>query len=130
MVATRRSVWRRLAGLYPAVPRKQPGRSLFVSRVVVGRAFYKNSTRFGLDDTYLHVSASWPFRLWQPAFSVPWSEISAAPDDYPWGLWDSRVIRLTFARDPAARVLVWPHVYDTMLRARGGVSQSTQPATP
>ena len=64
MVATRRSVWRRLAGLYPAVPRKQPGRSLFVSRVVVGRAFYKNSTRFGLDDTYLHVSASWPFRLW------------------------------------------------------------------
>jgi len=129
LVATRRSVWRRLAELYPGVPPRQRVRSLFVSRVVVGRAFYKNTIRFSLDDTYLHVSGLGPFRLWQPTFSVPWSEISATPDDYPWGLWDSRVIRLTLARDPAARVLVWPHVYDDMIRLAAGLCQPTQPAS-
>jgi hypothetical protein len=101
---------------------------MFVSRVVVGRGFYKNMTRFRLDDTYLHISGVGPYRLWLPAFSVPWSEVSATPDDYPWGLWDSRVIRLIFARDPGARVLVWPHVYDDMLRARGGRLQPAHAA--
>jgi hypothetical protein len=130
LVATRRSVWRRLAELYPAVLPRLHERSLFVSRVVVGRAFYKNTIWFRLDDTYLHVSGLGPFRLWQPTFSVPWSEISATPDHYPWGLWDSRVIRLTFARDPTARVLVWPHVYDDMISASGDLCQPTQPANP
>jgi hypothetical protein len=127
LILSRRSALPRLAGLYPAVPSRNPSQRIFASRLVVGKGFYKNATWLRVDDSYLHVSGLGPCRLWMPKFSVPWSDISATSDDYPWGLWDSRVIRLTFARDPSVRFMVWPSVFDQLVEASEGRLRPLEP---
>lgn len=126
----RGTLWHRLAELYPSASPRTSGRRLFASRVVVGTGFYKNTTRLSVDETHLHVSGLGPSRLWLPTFSVPWSDISATYDDYPWGLWNSRVIRLTFARDPGIRFLVWPGEFERLTKASGGRLRLPESQTP
>ena len=129
LITDRRSAWRRLAELYPAVPLRNPSRRIFASRLVLGKGFYKNTTWLTIDDSHLHVSGVGPSRLWMPTFSVPLSDISATPDDYPWGLWDSRVIRLSFARDPSVRFMVWPTEFEQLAAASEGL-RLAEPAAP
>jgi hypothetical protein len=119
---------RRHAEHYPAVPATHTGRRIFAWRVVIGQGFYKNMTWLKADDRYLHVSGLGPFRLWIPTFSVPLSDISATPDEYRWAFLDPHVIRLTFARDPSVRFLVWPDEFEKLIEASNGRLRSVEMA--
>jgi hypothetical protein len=112
--------WPRLAARYPAAPERGNRRRFFASGLVVGDRYYKNSTWLTIDDAYFHVSGFGPASLWLRRFSIPLAEIVATPDRYRWGPWDTRVIRLTFAREPSAPVMVSPGVFAKLAQASVG----------
>ena len=111
---------RRLADVYPEAPRRNPGRRIYASPLVVGKLFYRNTTWLQPDDTYLHVLGIGPSSLWMPTISIPWSDISAISDIYSVVVWDARVVRLTLARDPSMRFLMWPDAFERLNKETGG----------
>jgi hypothetical protein len=120
LIMRRRTALFRLAELYPPVPVRTPHRRIFASAMVVGKLFYRASTWLTVDDSYLHVSGIGPARLWVPRLSVALSDISATPDKFRWGLYNPHTVRLTFARDPSVRFMVWPEEFEQLVESSQG----------
>lgn len=129
LVMRRRTAIFRLAELYPPVPPRTPRRRIFAGGMVVGKLFYRASTWLTVDDSYLHVSGIGPARLWVPRLSVAHSEISATPDKFRWGLYSAQTVRLTFARDPSVRFMVWPEEFEQLVEASQGRLRLAEPQT-
>jgi hypothetical protein len=127
LIMRRRTAIFRLAELYPPVPPRTPHRGIFASEMVVGKLFYRASTWLTVDDSYLHVSGIGPARLWVPRLSVALSDISATPDKFRWGLYNPQTVRLTFARDPSVRFMVWPEEFERLAKASSGRLRLAEP---
>ena len=100
------SGWRRLAGLYPD---KNSGRvrSFRSSPVVMGMVNYRAGVRLTADETHLHFSMSAFFRPGHPPFSVPWSDIAASRDEWPWfPLKGVPFVRISLAKYASRRILL------------------------
>lgn len=108
----RRSAWRALARDYPHAAPRSGERGISTGPVFVGRLQHKY-VRAQVDDYHLHL-----FRRGLPPFSVPLDEIRAAPAPVP----PLRLpgIRLTFARAPDVRVLVYRNGFAKIAAASGG----------
>jgi hypothetical protein len=121
-------VWRQLADSYPAAPRRE-GRSIWITGLFAGERRSKNLTRLTLDDGYLHFSPLVLFRLGRPPFSVPWSDLAAAPEVVAWGLGSFPAIRVTFARNSAVSLLLSPGAFKQVVSASQGRAPVGGPAT-
>jgi hypothetical protein len=102
----RRSGWRRLAERYPS---RNTGRgpSFRSGPVVMTRSIYKAGVRFTTDELHLHFAMPAINRPGHPPFSVPWSDLEASPDEWPWFPFKGEpMIRLTLASEPDLRILV------------------------
>jgi len=114
------SGWRRLAGLYPGrmVTR---GRTVRCGSMVMGLTNYRSGVRLTADDSHLHFSMLAPFRPGHPPFSVPWSDITATRDGWPWFPFKGDpVVRLTLARQGGLRILVPVKGGEGIVAASGG----------
>jgi hypothetical protein len=124
------SGWRRLAGLYPDCDAGR-GRSFSCGSLVMGRANYRGGVRARADDSHLHLSAWILFRPGHPPFSVPWSDITATRDGWPWLPFKGMpVIRLTLGRYPSLRILVPRKVGERIVAESGGRLHLNAPAPP
>src|SRR4029453_6474288 len=100
------SGWRRLAGLYPDRNAGR-GRSFRSGSVVIGMTNYRGGLRLGADDLHLHFSTGLLLRAGHRPFSVPWSDVRAVRDEWPWFPFKGKpMIRLIIARHPDLRILV------------------------
>jgi hypothetical protein len=100
------SGWRRLAGLYPDRDGGR-GRAFSCGNIVMALANYRGGVRVKPDESYLHFSTWMLYRAGHPPFSVPWSEIQATRDRWPWFPFKGTpVVRLTIARYPTLRILL------------------------
>jgi hypothetical protein len=100
------SGWRRLAGLYPD---RNSGRvrSFRSSPVVMGMVNYRAGVRLTADEAHLHFSMSAFFRPGHAPFSVPWSDVAASRDEWPWfPLKGLPFVRLSLAKYASRRILV------------------------
>ena len=105
-LTARTSGWRRLAGLYPD---RNPGtaRSFRCSPILMGISNYRGGARLTPDESHLHVAQSALQRPGHPSFSVPWGDITASVDEWPWfPMKGHPMVRLTLAREPDLRVLI------------------------
>jgi hypothetical protein len=128
------SGWRRLAGLYP-VGMVARGRTVRCGSMVMGLTKYRSGVRLTADDSHLHFSMWAPFRPGHPPFSVPWSDITATRDQWPWFPFKGDpVIRLTLARHRGLRILVPVKGGEGIVAASGGRLVLSEPrvaaATP
>ena len=113
------SGWRRLAALYPERP--MHGGRRFRCGLIMRVTWYRGGVRLTADAAHLHF-AVWPlYRPGHRRFSVPWSDVSIARDEWPWlpfkGL---PVTRLTLAKDPGIRILVQMSIGEGIIAASGG----------
>jgi hypothetical protein len=115
----RSGAWSRLAERYPAVS-AQDGRRVDCAFLVVGRTTYKLMARLTVGPSHLHVSMGLHLRPGYPTFSIPWSDITATRDTWPWSLPPAPVVRLTLARDRQVRFLIRPRVAEEVVAASGG----------
>lgn len=124
------SGWRRLADLYPGRD-TAGGRSFSCGSMVMGRANYRGGVRARADEAHLHFSA-WPlFRPGHPPFSVPWSDITATPDGWPWFPFKGMpVVRLSLRRCPGLRILVPRQVGERIVAESGGRLEVAGPLPP
>ena len=113
------SAWRRLAAVYPAAL-DQAGRRVRCGFLVIGSGTYKGVVRLSADPAHLHVSMGILLRPGYPTFSVPWADITATRDRWPWSLPPAPVVRLTFARAPDIRFLIRPRVAEAVVAASDG----------
>jgi hypothetical protein len=129
-IVGRGSGWHRLAGKYPAV-RAREARRIRCPLLAMGRRLYRGAARLTADVSYLHLSMMALFRPGHPPFSVPWSDISASRDVWPWFPFSGvPMIRLTLAKDPDLKILVRVPVGEAILAASGGrVRLSESPPT-
>ena len=100
------SGWRRMAERYPD---RNTGRgtSFRSGQLVVNRSVYKMGVRFTTDESHLHVAMSLLARPGHRPFSVPWSDITASRDEWPWFPFRGHpMVRLSLAADPGLRFLV------------------------
>ncbi|HEX6643074.1 MAG TPA: hypothetical protein VF037_00235, partial [Gemmatimonadales bacterium] len=114
------SGWRRLAESYPD---RNAGRGASVrsGQIVLNRSLYKTGVRFTLDDAHLHVAMSMLARPGHRPFSVPWAEVAATRDEWPWFPFKGEpMVRLTFAAHPDIRMLVRMGVGRRIAEASGG----------
>ena len=105
-LVARRSGWRRLAERYPT---RNTGRepSFRSGPVVMNKSIYKAGVRFAVDESHLHFAMPAVKRPGHPPFSVPWSDIEASPDEWPWFPFKGEpMVRLTLANAPDLRILV------------------------
>jgi hypothetical protein len=119
------SGWRRLAERYPD---RNPGRGTSVrsGQLVMNRTLYKMGVRFTMDEQYLHVAMSMLARLGHRPLSVPWSDVAAARDEWPWFPFKGEpMVRLTFAAHPDIRILVRMGVGRRIAEASGGLLRIT-----
>jgi hypothetical protein len=124
------SGWRRLAGLYPD-RNMDRGRSFRCSPVVMGMANYRGGVRLTPDHSHLHFSVWALLRPGHPPFSVPWSDITASRDEWPWFPFKGApVIRLTLRRYRRLRILVQVSDGERMVAASGARLHLSEPATP
>ena len=128
MIATATwSGWRGLARSYPG---REPvrGRSFRASPMVMGMTNYRGGARLTSDDSYLHFSMGPLSRLGHPPFSVPWSDITASRDAWPWFPFKGHpVIRLTIARRQDLRLLIPMKAGENILAANAGRLQLSEP---
>jgi hypothetical protein len=106
ILTARASGWRRLADLYP---NRNPGtaRSFRCSPVLMRMSNYRGGARLTPDESHLHFAQPALQRPGHPSFSVPWSDISASRDEWPWfPMKGHPMVRLTLARGPDVRVLI------------------------
>jgi hypothetical protein len=116
----RTSGWRRLAALYPD---RNPGtgRSFRCSPVLMGISNYRGGARLTPDESHLHFAQSALQRPGHPSFSVPWSDITASPDEWPWfPMKGHPMVRLTLLKDPDLRVLIPVRDGERIVAASGG----------
>jgi hypothetical protein len=114
------SGWRRLAGLYPDRIAGR-GRSFRSGSMVMGLTSYRGGARLTTDDSHLHFSMGAFLRAGHPPFSVPWTDITASRDEWPWfPLRGHPVIRLTLARHRGLRILVSVSSGERIVAASGG----------
>ena len=100
------SGWRRLAEGYPDRNGGR-GQSFKSGPLVMNRSVYKMGVRFTMDESHLHFRMSALARPGHPPFSVPWSEIAASRDEWPWFPFKGEpMVRLTLAEQPDIRILV------------------------
>ena len=114
------SGWRQLAERYPD---RNPGRgrSFKSGPLVMNRSVYKMGVRFTMDESHLHFRMSALARPGHGPFSVPWAEIQAAPDEWPWFPFKGEpMVRLTIAAYPELRILVKAHDGRRIAEASGG----------
>jgi hypothetical protein len=103
---SRVSGWRRLATRYPT---RNTGRetSFRSGPAVMSKSIYKAGIRFTIDDSHLHFAMPVISRPGHSPFSVPWSDITASPDEWPWFPFKGEpMVRLTLAGEPDLRILV------------------------
>jgi len=111
------SGWRRLASLYSERPAGR-GRSRRHTGMVMGMANYRGGVRLAADDSHLHFSMTALLRPGHPPFSVPWSDITIARDEWPWFPFKGHpVTRITLARHRSLRVLVPESTGDLIITA-------------
>ncbi len=114
------SGWRRLAERYPDRNAGR-GRSFKSGPLVMNRSVYKMGVRFTMDESHLHFRMSALARPGHAPFSVPWSEIEASRDGWPWfPLKGEPMVRLTVAADPGIRILVRMRDGQRIARESGG----------
>ena len=114
------SGWRRLAERYPDrnAGRGTPVRS---GQLVMNKSLYKMGVRFTMDESHLHLAMSMLARPGHRPFSVPWAEVEAARDEWPWFPFKGEpMVRLTFAAHPDIRILVRMGVGRRIAEASGG----------
>jgi hypothetical protein len=100
------SGWRQLAERYPD---RDPGRggSFKSGPLIMNKSVYKMGVRFTMDESHLHFRMSSLARPGHSPFSVPWSEIEASRDEWPWfPLKGEPMVRLAIAAHPDLRILV------------------------
>jgi hypothetical protein len=105
-LVARRTGWRRLAERYPTrnTEREPSFRS---GPVVMNNSIYKAGLRFTMDESHLHFAMPAVTRPGHPPFSVPWSDIDASSDEWPWFPFKGEpMVRLTLASEPDLRILV------------------------
>ena len=120
VLMARWSGWRRLAQRYPG---RDPGRgtSLRSGQLVMNRSLYKMGVRFTIDESHLHLAMSRLARPGHPPLSVPWSDVEAARDEWPWFPFKGEpMVRLTFAAHPEIRIRVRLAVGRRLAEASGG----------
>lgn len=120
MLVGRWSGWRRLAERYPDrnAARGRPFRS---GPLVMRRTVYRMGVRFTMDESYLHVAVSALVRPGHPPFSVPWSDIQASRDEWPWFPFRRHpVVRLALAGLPDLRILIQVRDGKRIAEASGG----------
>ena len=120
VLMSRASGWRRLAERYP--DRNQGrGTSVRSGQLVLNRTIYKMGVRFTADESQLHIAMSALARLGHRPLSVPWPEIDATHDEWPWvPVKGEPMVRLTFAAHPDIRMLVRTRVARRIAEASGG----------
>ena len=100
------SGWRQLAARYPDRNAGR-GRSFKSGPLVMNKSVYKAGVRFNMDESHLHFRMSALARPGHSPFSVPWSEIEASRDEWPWFPFKGEpMVRLTIAGEPDLRILV------------------------
>lgn len=100
------SGWRRLAERYPDRNTGR-GRSFRSGPLVLNKSVYRMGARFTMDESHLHVRMSSLARPGHSPFSVPWPEIAASRDEWPWFPFKGEpMVRLTIAAYPDLRILV------------------------
>ena len=120
ILTARTSGWRRLAALYPS---RNPalGRAFRCSPVLMGISNYRSGARLTPDESHLHFALPALQRPGHPPFSVPWSDISASRDEWPWfPMKGHPMVRLTLAKDPDLRVLIPVRDAERLIAASGG----------
>ena len=125
MIATAAwSGWRRLARSYPGQDRG-PGRSFRARPILMGLTNYRGGAHLTPDDSFLHFSMGPLGRLGHPPFSVPWSDITASRDEWPWFPFKGHpVIRLTIAKHQSLRLLIPMTAGEKILAVSEGRVQS------
>lgn len=102
----RSSGWRRLAERYPD-HNDGHARSFRSGPAVMNRSVYRGGVRFTPGDAHLHFAMPGLARPGHRPFSVPWSDITASHDEWPWFPFKGHsMVRLTLATDPGLRILV------------------------
>jgi hypothetical protein len=100
------SGWRRLVERYPN-RKTGSGQSFKSGSLVMRTTVYKMGVHFTMDESHLHFRMSVLARPGHPPFSVPWSEITASRDEWPWFPFRGvPMVRLTLAAYPDIRILV------------------------
>ena len=121
------SGWRRLARLYPD-RNGGGGRALRAGSLLMGVTNYRGGARLAADDAHIHFSMGALLRFGHPPFSVPWSDVTAARDGWPWfPLRGHPVLRLTLARHRGLRILVPLTDGEKLIAASGGRLQLSAP---
>lgn len=72
----RRSGWRAMRERFGPALGSKP-RMKWVSHAGVGGEFYRNLLFIGFDDSGIHLSTLFPFRLSHPPLMIPWNEVGA-----------------------------------------------------
>ena len=120
VLMSRASGWRRLAESYPDRNHGR-GTSVRSGQLVLNLAIYKMGVRFAADESHLHIAMSALARLGHWPLSVPWSEVEATRDEWPWFPFKGEpMVRLTFAAHPDIRMLVRTRVAERIAEASGG----------
>jgi hypothetical protein len=116
----RTSGWRRLAALYPD---RNPGtaRSFRCSPILMGISNYRGGARLTPDESHLHFAQSALQRPGHYPFSVPWSDIAASRDEWPWfPMKGHPMVRLALAKEPDLRILIPVRDGERIVAASGG----------
>ena len=118
------SGWRQLAERYPdRYPDRNAGRgrSFKSGPLVMNKSVYKMGVRFTMDDSHLHFRMSALARPGHSPFSVPWQEIEASRDEWPWFPFKGEpMVRLRIAAYPELRILVKARDGRRIAEASGG----------
>lgn len=116
---TRKGTPNRLAERYPAVEPAQ-GTSLRRELAMFGYGYFGMArVKLGADAERLHLRVT-SSHQGIGSFSVPLDEITAAPDRYPWMILAPDTIRLRFAREPEAIVMVPRRAFRRLAESSGG----------
>lgn len=116
----RRSGWRQLAERYPDRNAGR-GRSFRSGQIVVRTTLYRMGVRFAMDESHLHVTMSALARPGHAPLSIPWSDIAASGDEWPWFPFKGEpMVRLTLAADPDLRILVKVRDAERLVAGSGG----------
>jgi hypothetical protein len=111
------SGWRRLARLYPSHELGR-GPSFRSGMLIMGTTNYRGGARLTADSAYLRFSMSAILRPGHPPFSVPWSDVTLALDEWPWFPFKGKpVVRISLARHPGLRILVPPSTGEKIVAA-------------
>ena len=114
------SGWRQLAARYPDRNTGR-GHSFKSGPLVMNKSVYKAGVRLTMDESHLHFRMSALARPGHGPFSVPWSEMQASPDEWPWFPFKGEpMVRLTVAAYPELRILVKARDGRRIAEASGG----------